>query len=177
MKEFEDLKVVDDLNLEIKRREVFGFLGPNGAGKTTSIKMMVGLLEPTSGRVLFDGAEVRSTQKGKIGVCPQDLVLWNTLTGRENLTFMARMYEIDDGELHERIDRLLTLLSLSDKADQVVSKLSGGMKRRLNIALSLVHDPGSSSSMSPPQASTPSHGSSYGTSSAPCETRKAKPSF
>jgi ABC-2 type transport system ATP-binding protein len=140
-KRIEDLLIVDDLNLEIKRREVFGFLGPNGAGKTTSIKMMVGLLEPTSGRVLFNGTETRALQKGKIGVCPQDLVLWNVLTCRENLTFMGNMYGIPQPTLQERVDKLLTLLSLSDKADQVVSKLSGGMKRRLNIALSLVHDP------------------------------------
>ena len=140
-KMIEDLLIVDDLNLEIKRREVFGFLGPNGAGKTTSIKMMVGLLQPTSGRVLFNGTETRALQKGKIGVCPQDLVLWDVLTCRENLTFMGNMYGIPQPTLRERVDKLLTLLSLSDKADQVVSKLSGGMKRRLNIALSLVHDP------------------------------------
>jgi ABC-2 type transport system ATP-binding protein len=140
-KRIENLLIVDDLNLEIKRSEVFGFLGPNGAGKTTSIKMMVGLLEPTSGRVLFNGTETRALQKGKIGVCPQDLVLWDVLTCRENLTFMGNMYGIPQPTLQERVDKLLTLLSLSDKADQVVSKLSGGMKRRLNIALSLVHDP------------------------------------
>jgi ABC-2 type transport system ATP-binding protein len=140
-KKIEDLLIVDDLNLEIKRREVFGFLGPNGAGKTTSIKMMVGLLQPTSGRVLFNGTEARGLPKGRIGVCPQDLVLWDVLTCRENLTFMGNMYGIPQPTLQERVDKLLALLSLSDKADQVVSKLSGGMKRRLNIALSLVHDP------------------------------------
>lgn len=140
-KQFEHITVVDDLNLEINHREVFGFLGPNGAGKTTSIKMMCGLLQPTSGRVLFNGAEVQSVPKGKIGVCPQDLVLWDALTCRENLTFIGKMYEVHECDLRERIDRLLTLLSLSDKADQVVSKLSGGMKRRLNIGVSLVHNP------------------------------------
>lgn len=140
-KQFEHITVVDDLNLEINHREVFGFLGPNGAGKTTSIKMMCGLLQPTSGRVLFNGAEVQSVPKGKIGVCPQDLVLWDALTCRENLTFIGKMYGVHECDLRERIDRLLTLLSLSDKADQVVSKLSGGMKRRLNIGVSLVHNP------------------------------------
>jgi ABC-2 type transport system ATP-binding protein len=140
-KKIEDLLIVDDLNLEIKRREVFGFLGPNGAGKTTSIKMMVGLLKPTSGQVLFDGAELRSVEKEKIGVCPQDLVLWDVLTCRENLTYMGYMYGIPEPTLGKRVTKLLDLLSLSDKADQVVSKLSGGMKRRLNIALALVHNP------------------------------------
>jgi ABC-2 type transport system ATP-binding protein len=140
-KRIENLTIVDDLNLEIKRREVFGFLGPNGAGKTTSIKMMVGLLKPTSGQVLFDGARLQPAAKEKIGVCPQELVLWNVLTCRENLTFMGNMYGIPKPALQKRVAELLDLLSLSDNADQVVSKLSGGMKRRLNIALALVHDP------------------------------------
>jgi ABC-2 type transport system ATP-binding protein len=140
-KRFERTTVVDDLNLQINRQEVFGFLGPNGAGKTTSIKMMCGLLKPTSGRVLFDGTEVESMPKGKIGVCPQDLVLWDALTCRENLAFIGKMYGVLECELDERIDKLLALLALSDKADQVVSKLSGGMKRRLNIGVSLVHNP------------------------------------
>jgi ABC-2 type transport system ATP-binding protein len=140
-KKIEHLTIVDDLNLEIKEREVFGFLGPNGAGKTTSIKMMVGLLRPTSGRVLFDGAETRSIPKGRIGICPQELVLWDTLTCRENLTFMGNMYGIPPAKLQKRVDTLLDLLALSDKANQMSMKLSGGMKRRLNIALSLVHNP------------------------------------
>ena len=140
-KKIEDLTIVDDLNLEIRQKEVFGFLGPNGAGKTTSIMMMVGLLLPTSGRVLFDGVETQSMPKGKIGICPQELVLWDTLTCRENLTFIGNMYGIPKAELHQRVDKLLALLSLSDKADQLSKKLSGGMRRRLNIALSLVHNP------------------------------------
>jgi len=140
-KKFGDLTIVDDLNLEIKHGEVFGFLGPNGAGKTTSIKMMTGLLQPTSGRVLFNGAELVSMQKRKIGICPQELVLWEALTCRENLTFMGKMYGVEKRVLENRVDELLDYLSLTDKADQAASKLSGGMKRRLNIALSVVHHP------------------------------------
>jgi len=140
-KTIEGLTIVDDLNLEIREREVFGFLGPNGAGKTTSIKMMVGLLQPTSGRVLFNGTETHAIHKEVIGVCPQDLVLWDVLTCRENLTFMGNMYGLPKSTLDERVNDLLTRLSLTEKADQLVSKLSGGMKRRLNIALALVHDP------------------------------------
>ena len=140
-KTIEGLTIVDDLNLEIREREVFGFLGPNGAGKTTSIKMMVGLLQPTSGRVLFNGTETHAIRKEVIGVCPQDLVLWDVLTCRENLTFMGNMYGLPKSTLDERVNDLLTRLSLTEKADQLVSKLSGGMKRRLNIALALVHDP------------------------------------
>ncbi len=140
-KKIENLTIVDDLNLEIKQKEVFGFLGPNGAGKTTSIKMMVGLLKPTSGRVLFDGAEAGSVDKSRIGVCPQALVQWDVLTCRENLTFMGDMYGIPAPQLKARVNLLLDLLSLTEKADQTAAKLSGGIMRRLNIALSLVHDP------------------------------------
>ena len=136
-----NLLVVDNLNLEIRRREIFGFLGPNGAGKTTSIKMMVGLLKPTSGRVLFDGAKLGSAHKRRIGVCPQDLSMWDALTCRENLTFMGDMYGIPAPQLEARVNKLLDLLALTEKADQTAAKLSGGVKRRLNIALSLVHDP------------------------------------
>ena len=140
-KTIEGLTIVDDLNLQIKEKEVFGFLGPNGAGKTTSIKMMVGLLQPSSGRILFNGTETTAVQKHRIGVCPQDLVLWEVLTCRENLMFMGRMYGIPTAELTKRADDLLAYLHLTDKADQLASKLSGGMKRRLNIALSLIHNP------------------------------------
>jgi ABC-2 type transport system ATP-binding protein len=140
-KKIENLTIVDDLNLEIKQKEVFGFLGPNGAGKTTSIKMMVGLLKPTSGRVLFDGAEAGSVDKSRIGVCQQEHVQWDALTCRENLTFMGDMYGIPAPQLQARVNRLLDLLSLTEKADQNAAKLSGGTMRRLNIALALVNDP------------------------------------
>ena len=140
-KKYDDLLAVDNLNLEIKEGEVFGFLGPNGAGKTSAIKMMVGLLKPTGGRVLFNGEEIGSTEKGIIGVCPQELVLWESLTCEENLTFMGNMYGIPKSILKEKVNTLLEALALSDKAKDEASKLSGGMKRRLNVALSLVHDP------------------------------------
>jgi ABC-2 type transport system ATP-binding protein len=141
MKKYDGLLAVDNLNLEIKEGEVFGFLGPNGAGKTSAIKMMVGLLKPTSGQVLFNGDEIEPVKKGTIGVCPQELVLWEGLTCVENLTFMGNMYGIPKPLLKEKVNTLLDTLALSDKANEVVSKLSGGMKRRLNVALSLVHDP------------------------------------
>ena len=140
-KRFGELTIVDDLSLAIRKREVFGFLGPNGAGKTTSIRMMVGLLRPTSGRVLFDGVETLSMQKERIGICPQEIVVWDTLTCKENLTFMGKTYRMQKPLLDRRVDDLLHRLSLTDQADRVASKLSGGMKRRLNIALALVHDP------------------------------------
>ncbi len=140
-KKYDDLIAVDSLNIGIKKGEVFGFLGPNGAGKTTSIKMMVGLLRPTSGKVNINGIDVQKIEKGSIGICPQELMLWENLTCKESLNLMADMYEIPKSTRNPRVQKLLNDLFLQEKADTVVSKLSGGMKRRLNLALSVVHEP------------------------------------
>ncbi|OEU48250.1 MAG: multidrug ABC transporter ATP-binding protein [Desulfuromonadales bacterium C00003096] len=140
-KKYNSFLVVDGLNLRIKRGEVFGFLGPNGAGKTTSIKMMVGLLKPTEGGVLIEGEEIESVEKGKIGVCPQDLVIWGGLTCEENIALIGDMYEVPRNVLKERIKQLLHDLILSDKTKTLASQLSGGMKRRLNLAMALIHEP------------------------------------
>ena len=140
-KKYNSFLAVDGLNLRIKRGEVFGFLGPNGAGKTTSIKMMVGLLKPTEGGVLIEGEEIESVEKGKIGVCPQDLVIWDGLTCEENIALIGDMYEVPGKVLKERIKQLLRDLILSDKTKILASQLSGGMKRRLNLAMALIHEP------------------------------------
>ena len=140
-KKYNSFLAVDGLNLRIKRGEVFGFLGPNGAGKTTSIKMMVGLLKPTKGGVLIEGEEIESVEKGKIGVCPQDLVIWDGLTCEENIALIGDMYEVPRNVLKERVKQLLRDLILSDKTKTLASQLSGGMKRRLNLAMALIHDP------------------------------------
>ena len=136
-----EFQAVENLNLKINRGEVFGFLGPNGAGKTTSINMMVGLLRPTSGQVYIDGKEVQQIEKGTIGICPQELVLWDYLTCRESLMLMGELYEVPGDKLKIKVDKLLDGLFLTEKANTVVSQLSGGMKRRLNLALALVHEP------------------------------------
>ena len=140
-KRFDSLMAVDGLNIGIRKGEVFGFLGPNGAGKTTSIKMMVGLLRPTSGKVFIDGVEVEKIDKGTIGICPQELMLWEYLTCKESLNLMADMYEVPKDVRNIRVQKLLDDSFLSDKANTVVSKLSGGMKRRLNLALAVIHEP------------------------------------
>jgi ABC-2 type transport system ATP-binding protein len=140
-KNFGGLTAVDNLNLKIKRGEVFGFLGPNGAGKTTAISMMVGLLKPNGGRVLIDGKEVKDVEKGTIGICPQELVLWNFLTCKESLELIGNMYEVPDAEVKRRVKQLLDDLFLTEKANTVIDKLSGGMKRRMNLAMALVHEP------------------------------------
>ena len=140
-KSFGDFVAVDNLNLKIKKGEVFGFLGPNGAGKTTSIKMMVGLLRPTGGQILVDGQDIAHADRLKIGICPQDIVLWESLTCKESLKFMGEMYEVPDDILKTRVENLLEDLILMDKANTLVSNLSGGMKRRLNLAMALIHSP------------------------------------
>ena len=140
-KDFDGFKAVDGLSLQVKKGEVFGFLGPNGAGKTTFINIMVGLLKPTSGQILINGEDVRKIDKGLIGICPQELVLWDNLTCKESLTLMGDMYEVPKKLLKPKVDKLLKDFLLTDKADTVVIKLSGGMKRRLNLALALVHEP------------------------------------
>lgn len=140
-RDFGDFRAVDTLNLKIRKGEVFGFLGPNGAGKTTSISIMVGLLRPTSGQVFINGEEVDKVKKGTIGICPQELVLWDFLTCKESLMLMGEMYDVPKDELEKRVEKLLKDLFLTDKADTVVTKLSGGMKRRLNLAMAVVHQP------------------------------------
>ncbi|MBI5458754.1 ATP-binding cassette domain-containing protein [Methanobacterium sp.] len=140
-KSFGDFVAVDNLNLKIKKGEVFGFLGPNGAGKTTSIKMMVGLLRPTGGQILVDGKDIAHADRLKIGICPQDIVLWESLTCKESLKFMGEMYEVPEDVLKTRVESLLEDLILMDKANTLVSNLSGGMKRRLNLAMALIHSP------------------------------------
>ena len=139
-KAFGDFVAVKDLNLEVREGEIFGFLGPNGAGKTTSIRMMVGLLSPTSGKVNF-GDMGDSLPEEKVGVCPQDLVLWEELTSYENLRFMGNMYGVPKRKLNKRAERVLKDLGLTDKRDNLASELSGGMQRRLNLGMSIIHHP------------------------------------
>lgn len=140
-KRFGDLAAVDDLTLQINKGEIFGFLGPNGAGKTTAINMMVGLLTPTAGSVRINGQDRTRVPKRSIGICPQELVLWEELTCVENLTVIGDMYDLPRSFTNERVQSLLDDLALSEKAKARVSQLSGGMKRRLNVALAVVHDP------------------------------------
>jgi ABC-2 type transport system ATP-binding protein len=138
------VEAVKDLNIEVRRGEVFGFLGPNGAGKSTSLNMMVGLLKPTKGRTLIDGIEVKPGSreiKEKIGIVPQETILWENLTCHENLMLLANLHEIPKEEGQSRAARLLEEMMLEEKADSLAKELSGGMKRRLNLALGLIHEP------------------------------------
>jgi ABC-2 type transport system ATP-binding protein len=140
-----DLVAVNDLSLKVHEGEVFGFLGPNGAGKTTSINMMCGLLKPSAGTVRIHSIPVAggsAEARAQVGVCPQEIVLWEKLTCIEQLKFVGEMYGVPGAEARRRGDRLLEELDLVEKRDTLAGNLSGGMKRRLSIALALVHDPG-----------------------------------
>jgi ABC-2 type transport system ATP-binding protein len=143
-KRYGSLLAVQDLTLQVNEGEVFGFLGPNGAGKTTSINMMCGLLKPDAGRVLIHGVPVKGGQvdvRARIGVCPQNIVLWNTLTCLEQLEFIGEMYDVPRQVARQRGEALLETMGLADKRDKLARTLSGGMQRRLNLIMALVHDP------------------------------------
>ena len=143
-KRYGDLVAVYDLTLEIYRGEVFGFLGPNGAGKTTSINMMCGLLEPDAGTVTIDDVPIHAADdelRARVGVCPQEIVLWERLTCLEQLQFIGEMYGLSGVEAHQRAEMLLEELDLVEKREIQAQKLSGGLQRRLNVAMALVHDP------------------------------------
>ncbi len=142
---FGDLLAVDHLSLEVRRGEILGFLGPNGAGKTTSIRMMCGLLKPSSGEVRIHGNRIdtdRGTMsRARVGICPQENILWEKLTCFEQLVFSARIYNVPGETARKRADMLLSRMGLEAKRNKLASTLSGGMKRRMNVILTLMHDP------------------------------------
>lgn len=142
-KKYGDLIAVDGLSLEINKGEIFGFLGPNGAGKTTTINMICGLSPPTSGKIIFANSQTFTNRdfKHHIGICSQENIYWHKLTCLEQLRFMGEMYNMPGKLAKRRALELLDLMGLSDKSKVLANKLSGGMKRRLNICLALIHDP------------------------------------
>jgi ABC-2 type transport system ATP-binding protein len=141
---FNGLVAVDKLNISVERGEVFGLLGPNGAGKTTTISMLCTILKPTSGRASVNGFDIvkQATQVRKsIGIVFQDPSIDDRLTGRENLYMHANLYGVPPSEQKSRIDRVLKLVELEDRADSLLRTYSGGMRRRLEIARGLIHYP------------------------------------
>ena len=143
-KRYGELTAVDRLTLEVRRGEILGFLGPNGAGKTTTLKMLCGLLTPDTGTIEIDGRTLRTGEirgQRSIGVSPQAIVIWETLTCLEQLQFMGRMYDLTRSTAKKRAEDLLTVFGLQQNRHRLGKTLSGGMQRRLNIALGLVHEP------------------------------------
>lgn len=138
------VKAVDNLSLQVKRGEIFGFLGPNGAGKTTTIKMIVGLLTPDEGSIEVKGFDNRTRTleaKGNIGYVPDNPDLYDRLTGMEYLNFMADVYQVSRELRKERIQHFLSMFDLHDAALDLIKSYSHGMKQKIALTGALVHDP------------------------------------
>jgi ABC-2 type transport system ATP-binding protein len=143
-KVFNELRAVDGISFEVKEGELFGLLGPNGAGKTTTLNMLATLIRPTSGKAFvfgFDVLKERNKVRKLIGMVFQEPALDNYLTGRENLEFHGMMYGLSRREAKERVKEALKIVELEEFSDKLVLTYSGGMKRRLEIARALVHQP------------------------------------
>jgi ABC-2 type transport system ATP-binding protein len=143
-KDYGDRTAVKALDLSVVRGEILGLLGPNGAGKTTTISMACGVVTPTRGKVTVDGIDLArspGTAKGKLGLVPQELALYEELSATQNLLFFAALYRIRGALARERLQWALQVVGLEDRASEIVKTYSGGMQRRLNIAAGLVHKP------------------------------------
>ena len=143
-KKYVDFLAVDHLNLSIKKGEIFGFIGPNGAGKTTTIKMISGILSPTSGSIMIAGINMKNhpeKAKSKIGFIPDRPYLYEKLTGMEFLKFVADLYGVDSNSFLQKARRHLKMFSLLDWSNELIESYSHGMKQRLIMAAALLHDP------------------------------------
>jgi ABC-2 type transport system ATP-binding protein len=143
-KRFGERLAVDGVGFEIQPGETYGLLGPNGAGKTTTISMVCGILSADDGDVRVNGQRVDPgtvAAKGAIGYVPQDLAIYPDLSARENLTFFGRLYGLRGSRLNGRVAEVLAVIDLADRADERTERFSGGMKRRLNIGIGLLHEP------------------------------------
>jgi ABC-2 type transport system ATP-binding protein len=143
-KKYGEYAAVSNLSLEIPKGEIFGFIGPNGAGKTTTIKMIGGIMEPTSGSIRIGGINIKDEPekaKRKIGFIPDRPYLYEKLTGKEFLKFIANLYEMDDKAFNGRAEKHLAMFSLLNWADELIESYSHGMKQRLIMAAALLHEP------------------------------------
>lgn len=143
---FGDLVAVDDLNLCVETGKFYGFLGPNGAGKSTTIRMLTGLLAPTRGAMRILGEDVADADKARevkrrIGVVPEELALFDNLTGREYLTFVGRMYQLPMATVRDRCRELLAMMNLQDEQKKLTLEYSHGMKKKLTLAAALIPNP------------------------------------
>jgi len=144
VKRFRAHVALDHLSLEVNKGETLGLLGPNGAGKTTAIRVLTGLTSADAGEIRLFDREMHgqaSDIKRRIGIVPQDLAVYETLTARENLTYFGKLYGVTGAMLKQRVDEVLEVLGLYDVAGKSTKKYSGGMKRRLNIGCAIIHRP------------------------------------
>ena len=143
-KRYGNRQAVDGVAFHVGQGETYGLLGPNGAGKTTTISMLCGIIERDEGEVVVAGAPIgtdRPVAKAAVGYVPQDIALYPDLTGRENLRFFGRLQGLAGAELNQRVEAVLEVVGLLDRADDRVGSYSGGMQRRANIAAGLIHSP------------------------------------
>ena len=145
-RDFDGFRALDDLHLCVERGRFFGFLGPNGAGKSTTIKLLTGLLAPTSGRMRLLGVDMANSAhaldvKRRVGVVPENLALFDNLTGWEYLTFVGRMYELEPAVLKQRREELLELMNLAHETKKLTLEYSHGMKKKLALAAVLLPNP------------------------------------
>ncbi len=143
---FGDLHAVDGIDLRVEPGKFYGFLGPNGAGKSTTIKMLTGLLAPTSGAIRILGEDTSDPNKARevkrrVGVVPEEMALFDNLTGREYLTFVGRMYGLPVETVRERCEELLAMMSLDDQEKKLTLEYSHGMKKKLTLAAALIANP------------------------------------
>lgn len=141
---YKDRKAVDGVSFDVKKGEIFGLLGPNGAGKTTTISMLTGLVPPSAGNMSIFGESHTTKKNGLkkiIGIAPQSLTLYPTLSAYDNLRFFGGIYGFKGSALDQTINRVLEIVGLRDRAKDIVENFSGGMQRRLNLAIALIHDP------------------------------------
>ncbi len=143
-KSFENIHAVKNISFSIQKGEIFGLLGPNGAGKSTTINMMSAILKSDSGEVIIDGNNLSANQnhcKTLIGVVPQEISLYDDFSALDNLMFWGSLYKVPSKILKQRITDLLSLIGLSERKNDLIKTFSGGMKRRINIAAALLHEP------------------------------------
>lgn len=143
-KHFGDVKALKNMNLSVQPGEFFGLLGPNGAGKTTTVNILSTLLQPDEGSVTLNGLDLLSDPRGAkrlLGVVPQELALYEELSAADNLHFWGKLYGMHGGSLKARIRQLLEFMGLNDRGNDRLATFSGGMKRRVNLAAALLHDP------------------------------------
>jgi ABC-2 type transport system ATP-binding protein len=143
-KSFDEIQAVDDISFNIEKGEIFGLLGPNGAGKSTTINMLSTILQSDSGTIFIDDIAIKTDPKAckkLIGVVPQEISLYEELSAYDNLLFWGNLYGIPSHELKENINTILELIGLSDRKKDLIKTYSGGMKRRINIAAAILHQP------------------------------------
>ena len=140
-KSYKDLTAVNDLSFSVEKGEIHGILGPNGAGKSSTINCILGIVTPDSGKVVFDGKDNLKKWKSNIGYVPQELAIYDELTAEENIRFFCSLYKFSSADVKAKVEKALDFVGLTDVRNKKAGTFSGGMKRRLNMACAIVHEP------------------------------------